>query len=129
MLATLSSMPSTKTKQNKIQKKAITQKPCLKTTSRKPSISLEACVNQHTDTVSSPQAEDKSVSQPLPEEREQEHSKVVMAEAGEESSSLQKSWPGHALPTSLFTLTSVLPVTELHCFFFLERQRYIIDIF
>lgn len=48
---------------------------------------------------------------------------MVMAEAGEESSSLQKSWPGHALPTSLFTLTSVFPVTELHCFFFLNTLQ------
>lgn len=36
------------------------------------------------------------VGKPLPEESEQEHGDMVMAEAAEQRPPLQKSWPGHA---------------------------------
>lgn len=34
----------------------------------------------------------------LPEEGEQEHDNMMMAELGQQSSSLKNTWPGHVLP-------------------------------
>lgn len=59
-----------------------------------------------------------------PEEGEQEHDHVMMAEPGEQSSSLKNIWPGHVPPDlpSHYDV-KVWIVNGLHHFFFLERQN------
>ena len=59
-----------------------------------------------------------------PEEGEQEHDHVMMAEPGEQSSSLKNICPGHVPPDlPSHCDLKVWIVNGLHHFFFLERQN------